>query len=285
MERAEKIGLGVATAGHVMLFGLLSLNLIWSEDKPKLGDPTIAVTIAGEIGSSEILSDIPLPIATPEPAEVEDIPEQAAPAEELVEAPPEKTAPTPQPRQAKTLPPDRSAELARQRDVERRKKRETEAKREREADAKRQRETAAKRKRDAKAKATRDAAASKRRAAIANAVNAANSGPPAKSPGQIKGEVNVAIGRQIRPFLAGCTPNGIDVRSITTRVTLALNKDGSLTGISGVRQTGLNDNNRPQSGPMETCVLSAIRRAAPFSGLDQEYYNICRNHKMAFRGT
>lgn len=284
MERAEKIGLGVATAGHVMLFGLLSLNLIWSEDKPKLGDPTIAVTIAGEIGSSEILSDIPLPIATPEPAELEDIPEQAAPAEELVEAPPEKAAPTPQPRLAKALPPDRSAELARQRDAERRKKRETEAKREREADAKHQRETAAKRKRDAKAKATRDAAASKRRAAIANAVNAANSGPPAKNPGQVRGEVRALIGDQIRPYMTGCKATGPDSNKIKLRLKLALIKNGALSNIATNRRTGINDNNRLQVPPLEDCVYRAIRSASPFSGLDPRDYDVWQNLTLTFQG-
>ena len=28
MERAEKIGLGIATAGHVLLFGVLSTNFL-----------------------------------------------------------------------------------------------------------------------------------------------------------------------------------------------------------------------------------------------------------------
>jgi len=57
MERAEKIGLGVAAAGHLVLFGALSLNLFWRDQSPKLGDPTVEVTIAGDPGSSDLLSD------------------------------------------------------------------------------------------------------------------------------------------------------------------------------------------------------------------------------------
>lgn len=315
MERAEKIGLGVAAIGHIVLFGVLSLNLLLKDEKPKIGDPAVEITIAGDPGSSEILSDIPLPISAPNPSP-DPTPAEEQP-NELVAAPPEAAVPPPPaPRKTESLPPDRStelkrdreAELRKQRDVDARKQRENDAKNKRDADAKAKRESDAKSKRDsdakakresdakskrdaaakskrdadAKAKSAKDAAA--RRSAIANAVNSARSGPPAKDAGQVRGEVKVSLARQIQPLVQGCAPSGVDVNKIVTSVTLKLNRDGTLTGLSGVGQTGINDNNRTQAKPMEDCVTGAIRRASPFSGLDTEYYDIWQSYKMAFKG-
>jgi len=266
MERAEKIGLGVAAAGHLVLFGMLSLSLIWRDDSPKLGDPAVEVTIAGDPGSSELLSDSPLPISEPEPVE-------KFVAEDLPELEPEELSPPDEPDIAEPLP-DRTAELRRQREIDQR-KRETDARKKRERDAK------AKRERDAEERRRKMAETQRQ---IANAANAANSGPSAKSAGQVRGEVNASIGREVLPFLRGCTPSGVDVKRIVTRVTLSLNKDGSLAGLSSVSQTGINENNRLQAKPMENCVLGAIRRAAPFKSLDPEYHSVWKSHKTAFKG-
>lgn len=274
MERAEKIGLGVAAAGHLILFGMLSLNLIWSDDRPKLGDPAVEVTIAGDPGSSELQSESILPISAPEPLE-------ELPTEELLEPEPEDFSPPDAPAVQEELPVDRSAELKRQREIEQRRKRETDARKKRERDAKIKREREAKRKRDAEERRRKMAETQRQ---IANAANAANSGPPSKSAGQVKGEISASIGREVLPFLRGCTPSGVDVRQIVTRVTLSLNRDGSLAGLSGISQRGVNDNNRLQAKPMENCVVGAIRRAAPFASLDPEYYNVWKTHKTAFKG-
>lgn len=289
MERAEKIGLGVAAAGHIVLFGLLSLNLIFNDDSPKLGDPSVAVDIVGDPGSSEILSDIPLPISDPEPDVLEASPDPDTP-DEMTPAPPDTAAPPPLPQIAETPPIDRSADQKRQREIEQRRQQEIDDRKRRDQEAKAQRDAETRKQREADAKRKKDTAERRRRIAAAareaaNNANAASSGPPAKAAGQVRGEIRALIGSQVKPFLRGCTPNGVDVRRIVTRVTLKLNRNGSLAGLSGVSQSGINDNNRPQAKPMENCVVGAIRRAAPFSGLDDAYYNVWKNHKMAFKGT
>ncbi len=273
MERAEKIGLGVAAAGHLVLFGLLSLSLIWRDDSPKLGDPTVEVTIAGDPESSELLSDSPLPISEPEPIE-------EFVAEDLPELEPEEFFPPDTPSVQQELP-DRSAEIKRRQEAEQRRQRETDARKKRERDAKTKRERDAKRKRDAEERRRKMAETQRQ---IANAANAANSGPPAKSAGQVKGEVNVKVGQQIAPFLRGCLPSGVDVDKIFTYVTLNLRKDGSLSNLSGIRQIGVNDNNRPQAKTVQNCITSSINRAAPFSGLDNEYFSVWKSHRMKIRG-
>lgn len=273
MERAEKIGLGVAAAGHVVLIGMLSLSLIWRDDRPKIGDPAVEVTIAGDPGTSELLSESTLPISAPEPLD-------ELPADDLLEPEPEDISPPDTPSVQEELP-DRSAELRQQREAQQQREREADARRKREQDAKAQREREAKRKRDAEERRRRMAETQRQ---IANAANAANSGPPAKNAGQVRGEVNASIGREVLPFLRGCTPSGVDVKQIVTRVTLSLNRDGSLAGLSNISQSGVNSNNRLQAKPMENCVLGAIRRAAPFQSLDPEYFNVWKSHKTAFKG-
>ena len=272
MERAEKIGLGVAAAGHLVLFGALSLSLLWRDDSPKLGEP-VEVTIAGDPGSSELLSDSTLPIAAPEP--IDELLE-----DDLLEPEPEDFSPPDAP-DVSDPPPDRTAELQRQREADQRRQRETDARKKREQEAKRKREREAKRKRDAEERRRKNAETMRQ---IANAANAANSGPPSKSAGQVRGEVNINLARQIKPFTRGCTPSGVDVKLIRTRVVFTIARNGKLTGITSARQSRINDNNRLQAEPLKNCILNAIKSASPYNGLDPDYFNVWKTHTMTFVG-
>ena len=60
MEKAEKIGLGIAAAGHVALFGVLSLSVLSTTNDAFRNKP-IEVMIADEVG---------LVSAAPDPAKV-----------------------------------------------------------------------------------------------------------------------------------------------------------------------------------------------------------------------
>ena len=50
MERAEKIGLGIATAGHVLLFGVLSSGFFSTPNPLNLRNPPIEVQLVDEVG-------------------------------------------------------------------------------------------------------------------------------------------------------------------------------------------------------------------------------------------
>src|SRR3546814_17117301 len=50
MERAEKIGLGIATAGHVLLFGVLSANFLGTPNPLKLRTPPMDVQFVEKVG-------------------------------------------------------------------------------------------------------------------------------------------------------------------------------------------------------------------------------------------
>src|SRR3546814_6911927 len=94
MERAEKIGLGIATAGHVLLFGVLSANFLGTPNPLKLRTPPMDVQFVDEVG---------LEMAAPRISHEEMAPSEAPDIGPTEEAPPETAqvmpAPEPEPPQ------------------------------------------------------------------------------------------------------------------------------------------------------------------------------------------
>ena len=105
MERSEKYGLGVAAAGHVVLFGLLSVGFLSTPNPLKLESKPIDISLV-----EETALDSAAPAATEAPAtsEAPDVgpPEDAAPApaEAIPEPSPPEPAP-PQPAPSQPAPP------------------------------------------------------------------------------------------------------------------------------------------------------------------------------------
>jgi hypothetical protein len=114
MERAEKIGLGVATAGHVLLFGLLSAGFLATPNPLKLKTPPMEVSMVDEVAlqstAPQISTAPPPPSIAPEQGPTED----AAPAPEPEPAPEPTPQPTPAPPkpQPKPTPPKEVAKPA-----------------------------------------------------------------------------------------------------------------------------------------------------------------------------
>lgn len=122
MERAEKIGLGVATAGHVLLFGLLSAGFLATPNPLKLKTPPMEVSMVDEVAlqstAPKISAAPPPPSIAPEEGPTQDakpspepeiLPE---PQPEPVPAPP-KPQPKPQPKPVpKPTPPKEVAKPA-----------------------------------------------------------------------------------------------------------------------------------------------------------------------------
>lgn len=80
MERSEKIGLGIATAGHVLLFGALSAGFLATPNPLKLNSPPMDVSLVDEVAlksaAPQISTEPPPPSEAPEAGPTED----AAPA-------------------------------------------------------------------------------------------------------------------------------------------------------------------------------------------------------------
>jgi outer membrane biosynthesis protein TonB len=102
MDRAEKTGLGIATAGHVALFAALSLGLAVTRLPPPPAQP-IEVSFVKDVGATNAA-----PQLTPAPPAQSTAPELAAPEEAAPEpAPPLPVPPEPAP------PPPKAVETPR----------------------------------------------------------------------------------------------------------------------------------------------------------------------------
>lgn len=111
----------------------------------------------------------------------------------------------------------------------------------------------------------------------------AGKGESIKTAGQISREVTAVLGPKILRFVRQCAPSGVDVNRIITTVTINLSVNGSVTSLSGISQRGITDNNRAQAQPMERCVTGAIRKAAPFTELNAKDYDGWKSHRMSFQ--
>jgi len=108
MDRTEKIGLGVAIAGHAILFGLLSVGFLATPNPAKLQQQPIEISLVPDVA---LEATAPQSVTPPAESIAPDVgaPEDAAPPEP-VEAEPEPTpappAPAPEPKpQPKPVPP------------------------------------------------------------------------------------------------------------------------------------------------------------------------------------
>jgi len=119
MERAEKYGLGVAAAGHILLFGLLSVGFLATPNPLKLESQPIDISLVEEVALESAAPATTEPPATseapdtgppedaPPPAEAVSEPEPAPPVTKPAptQPPPPKPAPVAKPQPPKPAPP------------------------------------------------------------------------------------------------------------------------------------------------------------------------------------
>jgi outer membrane biosynthesis protein TonB len=268
MDRAERAGLGVAIAGHVALFGALSLGLLSAPDLPKLDNQPVEVTLATEV---DLESAAPAP-TPPAPAQRQTEPALTEPAPApIIAAPPpppliEKPQPKPEPKPVARLEPAPKP----------------------------------KPKAEAKPKPVKVAKVdpeARRRPGLSNSIVSGLTDtpsqakptkpgkvvPPSASPaepagisvaamtGPQKASLNSLIYTQLKPHWR--PPSGADAELLITRLSVRLNKDGSLAADPEViTQDGINDSNRAQAKLHADRAIQAVRRAAPFN-LPVQFYD------------
>lgn len=114
-------------------------------------------------------------------------------------------------------------------------------------------------------------------------VGAAAGSAATKSDAEVRRSVNAALAEQIRPFMQSCAPSGVDVDKISTFITVNMASNGGVISVAFDRQTGVNDSNKPQADPLKQCALKAAKQAGPYRGLDPDYHDLWKSHKMQLR--
>lgn len=282
MERTEKIGLGLAGAGHLVLFGLLSVGFLATPNPETLKPQPISVTLSDEVAleSAAPQSEVapaqsmapeiapPEDAAPPAPSEVAE-PEPAPPEP----TPPPEPAPAPKPEPKPQPPKPKPTQAARQ-------------PREKPAQRPAKPQTAAKPAEKPPAKPAQGKSESPRRKPGGlvlgdDVFKGANDRPAPKSnvtaqAASISREalsgIIEAIRRQIQPCADRQVNPGPGANAIVVTLNLKLNRDGSLAGApSLVGTTGVTDDNGRYRQRVIDLGIAAFRGCAPLE-LPAQYY-------------
>lgn len=236
MDRVEKAGLGIAVAGHVVLFGLLSVGFLATPNPSMMKSDPIDVQFVDEIG---------LQSAFPEPA-IEDPAESVAPAlgpPEEMALPAELIDPAPIVPVPDPAPAPKAAPKAAPKQAEARPKAQAERPRERS-------EPRGARLGDDFLKGITDRSTS----AKGDTPRAATVGAQAMS------GLGAAIRRQIRPCYNLGPLGGTSATEIVVRVRLRPARDGSIPrgGFDVVGFTGVNGGNSSYRDRMAEVARNAV---------------------------
>ncbi|MBJ7253610.1 MAG: hypothetical protein JHD25_02395 [Sphingomonadaceae bacterium] len=262
MDRAEIFGFGAAVGVHGLLLGVFALGLMASaKTAPK--PESISVSLVGEIADVSSAPDAIQEESAP-PAAGETAPSVPPPAPTPVmqiEKP--QTKPVPKPAKPDTSPPVSKV-------------------------------TPKPKSPTVSGKGTTPAKPGGLSRSFEDSINNIGKAPGAgkavgtpatKTATEVRRSVGVSIAGQIRSRVRACAPTGVDINKIETFVTLSLEPSGKLTSVRFDRQIGLNDTNQTQAGPLKDCILQAVRAASPYDGLDPEYYDVWKTHKLRLRAT
>jgi hypothetical protein len=308
MERAEKIGLGVATAGHVLLFGLLSVGFLATPNPLKLNSPPMDVSLVDEVDlksmAPQVSTQPPPPSVAPEEGPTEDA--APAPVPEPAPMPEPEPLPAPPPPPPKPAPPKPAAKPAPKptpappkRDVPKAAPKPKPAPEKpaqkpapqkpkpaavAPAPAKATQKPAPKAKGDAPARASGQGKAEKPKGSLLGkdflkGIDAESDAPrkPAPPPAATMGPaqkaaLNNVISNQIYPHLR--LPSGADVELLVALLDVKLDRNGRVIGRPEVIDVqGVNDSNRPQVSVYKERAIQAVMQASPFQNLPAEYYD------------
>ena len=287
MDRSEQIGLGFTLGGHAAI--IAAIFFLNGPEEEIIKEPGMAVTLVGEGTAAPVTGEIGETPPPPADDIVEEVSDEADIAAKVAAEVADSKADEAAAAEAAAKKAQAAAASANATAAQKKAAREAAAKaakKKREAaaaEAKRKKAARdkARKEKAAKDKAARDKAAKdKARREFEEAMKGKTGGNNKASKAQTA-KARVTIGGQIS--IASCIPDGIDVRKISTRVVINLNKNGTISSLSNVTQKGRTASNAPQMEPTKRCVLSSIRRAAPFRGLDPKNYASWKSVPINFR--
>jgi hypothetical protein len=309
VDRAEKIGLGIAVVGHVVLFGLLSVGFLSTPNPEKLQQHPIEVSLVKEVA---LEAAAPQAVAPPAQSVAPDrgAPEDAGPPAETETAPepqpqpePAPAPPTPaaKPAPAKPSPAAKPAPAPKPAPVKAKPKPAPPAPAKAAPKAKPAPAKAA-----SKPAPAKPAAAAKPRRAAPSAAKGTGSnaeaktskprgsrlGPnflegltdkpsPSKSTAPVAAKIDAralasiqqAIARQIQPCADRQVNPGPGANEIVTVLNLRLNEDGTLAATPRMlRQSGITDENGRYRQRVVDLGIAALKGCSPLK-LPAEYYS------------
>lgn len=262
LGREEKLGLGVALAAHVALFGFLALH-----------DPAHNVIPPPQRMEVSLATDVSLTSTSPNPTAEQQAavaPETAPPLPEPAPEPVEQTRPAPRPEpqpQPKPKPAPRATAKPQPRpSPSPRASSRPEAKPSPRASS---RPTPAPKptQRSGGSRIGSDFLAG----AGAGERNDSRGTPAAAFGAAEQASLEQAINRQLKPHWSA--PQGADAELLVTVLSWELNPDGTLKGRpTVVSQSGITDSNRPQAALHAERAIRSVQLAAPFN-LPEQFYD------------
>lgn len=275
MDRAEKVGLGAAAAGHIVLFGLLSVGFLATPNPSKLINQPLDVYITDEVGlvsQAPQVSQDPAQSKAPEQGEPEEAaaasPMEAAEPEPAPPAPAAKPQPAPAPKPAPATKPQPPKPAAAERPQPAKNTPPRPA-------------AAAPKAQPATKQATGSAAGTRARGSLLGADFEKGLREPAKGKSPLpKAQVGARamssiaalIAKQVQPCYDLGGLSGTSAMNIVTVLSLKFRKDGSVAAVTVAEQQGVNGSNQQYAKQMAELSRRALLRCAPLKNLPQEYY-------------
>lgn len=79
-----------------------------------------------------------------------------------------------------------------------------------------------------------------------------------------------------------CPVSGLDISKLRATVRFTLDRNGGILSIEEPILTGITDANQAQVRPFRDCAIRAIKLAAPFTGMPEEFYDQWKSRKLNF---
>lgn len=310
MDRADRVGTGVAVIGHLALFGALSVGLAASIPPEPVPPPAMEVAFVDEVApapaapASEPMAETQAPEtgtpieALPEPAPVpEPLPPAPAPEPQPAPAPSKPKPPEPKPSEPKPLlraaptpektttakPDPKAAAQVKEQQL---KAAQAKAAREKMAREQAAKAAAGRQKAAASAAAEKAGRAGTRKRGLdrdilagvdsASERKADKPAAPAISANAMAA-IQAAIKKQIQPCANRQVNPGPGANRILVKLNLKLNKDGSLASAPRVVSTsGVDDENSRFAKRVADLAIAAYTGCAPMKGLPVDLYRTAK---------
>ena len=258
MQRAEATGLGVAAAGHLALFGILSLGLTLApKPVPPLTQP-VDIQIVDEVGLRDTVPN-PSPVE-PAPSVAPEVgPPVEAPTPEPITAPLPKVAPAPTP--PKPMPPKPTPKVA--------------APASKPAPKPTPKPAAKAQPTSPRTKLALDLSRPQQQAprgsrlgndflkGVSDRPSAGTAQTPRAAAGPaVEASLAREVLRQLKPHWKA--PTGADAEKLRTTLSISLARDGTVAAVRVIETTGQTDSNRGQVRLHQEAAVKAVRLAAPF---------------------